>query len=148
MAPDPQIEDILGGLEDGKLVDGPTIGNTDGSKQWYNIMDPKYSLEGGMVDGVDTKSWKTSGINLNILPPIEPQEPETCEQKCAETMRKQRENCGVLRKRVAMALKKAGCPSKVTALAGKKKVCAKSKPKKKKAGGVRCGTSSCSMVTV
>jgi len=144
---DPQIENIMGEIDSaGVLTEGPTIGTEDGTQQWYNIMDPTYSLEGGKIDGKDTKSWKTAGINLAVLPPIEPQEPETCEQKCAETMRKQKENCGVLRKRVAMALKKAGCPSKVTALAGKKKVCSKSKPKKKAGGSVRCGTKSCSRV--
>lgn len=41
--------------------------------------------------------------------------PLTCPQKCAENQKKHREKCDALRKKVACALKNAGCPSNVTA---------------------------------
>ena len=89
----------------------------------WNIDDPSWQE----VEG----KWGTDPLNMNLPTLVTP--PKTCQDKCDDAVKLRHENCSLLRKRVAEALKKAGCPSKVIAFKVAKKVCTtkKAKPKKK-----------------
>ena len=91
---------------------------------YFNIDDPEW----------DAHQWATKGINFRV-PPIEPPAPSTCAERCADNDKERKKKCDAFRKRVAAAMKKAGCPSKVTAYATPKKTCGKkttkATPKKK-----------------
>ena len=52
------------------------------------------------------------------LPPLEKE--LTCDQVCTEKNKTRAKNCAIIRKRVAKSLKKAGCPSRVLAMKGKR----------------------------
>ena len=57
------------------------------------------------------ENWEND--DLRFLLPKEPPEIQTCEDKCAEAQKLRKKKCTALRKRVQVALKEAGCPSKV-----------------------------------
>jgi len=69
----------------------------------------------GIPDAWDHEVIKAEDHGLPPLPPLLDHKPKSCIQKCKAMSRIRKKNCNVLRKRVAMALKKAGCPSKVVA---------------------------------
>jgi hypothetical protein len=85
---------------------------------FQNIDDPRWSAEGDNA----TKNWALDDLNLGQLPVDEPAK-VSCAQTCAEKAGERRKKCDILRKRVALALKKAGCPSKVTGFTSKTKTC-------------------------
>ena len=110
--------DVLG---DATGVPGPPQIGTWLSGPRFNIDDPKFE-----------DKWDTAPLTLGLL--TEEKEPESCEDKCADIGKKRRENCAIVRKRVAASLKKAGCPSRVLAMKQhqpKKKVCVTKKKKGK-----------------
>jgi hypothetical protein len=126
------FEDVIGGDVDGKEVaaggpgvfSGGAISSSLGGaviERFYhsNIDDPAYTLQ----------KWRQEPLNL-IMPGIEP-EKKTCEQECTEKMAERRKRCNEVRKRVALALKEAGCPSKVTGYAKKSKCPSRTSYKKK-----------------
>lgn len=94
------------------ISDPPTNIGADRRFQ-FNIDDPNWTLE----------KWTNSDLNLS-LPAVE-KDPPTCEDNCEERAKLRRKNCEAVRKRVADALKKIGCPSKVTAYATPKKGCSR-----------------------
>ena len=112
------FEDMMG---TGSIAGGPEIRSSDGTKH-FNIDDPNYGLEGMLgEDGKKpAKLWAVDPLSLGNLPELK-MEPKTCEQDCADKMAVRRKKCDILRKRVAEALKKAGCPSKITGYAKKSK---------------------------
>ena len=107
--------DMLGAGGETAAEGGPGTG--DGT--FPNIDDENYNVE----------KFRHDPLNLNI-PPLEP-EKKTCEQECAEKMAERRKRCNEVRKRVALALKEAGCPSKVTGYAKKSKCPSRTSYKKK-----------------
>lgn len=101
----------------------------------YNINDLAYGLKSeptprGMPE--TTKFWETDKLSLGDLPPLTIPE-KTCSDKCEESITLQRKKCDVLRKRVAEALKHAGCPSKVTGFPRKSRCPKRDDDKKKSA---------------
>ena len=96
-------EDMLG---IGSAFNGPTIGpaTSDDARDFHvNIDDPRYTIA----------RFKSDPLSLGRLPALEVEE-VTCDDRCAQQKAERVKKCNVLRKRVALALKKAGCPSKVT----------------------------------
>jgi hypothetical protein len=110
---------------------------------FQNIDDPRWSAEGDSK----TKNWALDELNLGQLPVDEPAK-VSCAQTCAEKAGERRKKCDILRKRVALALKKAGCPSKITGFTSKRKSpCSKKSRKavkvtRKKKG---CSSGTCSL---
>lgn len=133
------FEDVMG-------IAGPTHGpstistlkNGDQAIGQWNIDDPAWA-----------DKWEKDPLSLFMDVPD--QQIQTCEQSCADKARLRRLNCSKVRTRIAAALKKAGCPSKVTAPAVKKYTCATKKATttkvatKKKTTTSRCDNGMCSL---
>ena len=140
-------------LGEGDVTDGPSIGTDD--VPFFNIDDPKWGLVGAPVAaGADkpTHFWESSKLSIGQLPKHEGP-PDTCAETCADKARVRAQKCSVLRKRVALALKEAGCPSKVSPHLKAKRTCKKVVVKKalpipaaakKKVGGI-CSTGVCTL---
>lgn len=71
----------------------------------------------GVPDAWDFEKFDILKPGWWVLPPIEVR-PLTCEAACKAIKGLRRKNCGILRKRVGVALKKAGCPSQIKELKG------------------------------
>lgn len=71
-----------------------------------NIDDPSW-VTGKYPEGGE-HNWSTDPLNF-YLPPV-PQGPKSCEEICVLKQRKRVTACNALRKRVQMALDRAGCP--------------------------------------
>lgn len=109
--PDGDLHRASGGFYDVmNLGETPAVfkGEGDAEKQFFNIDDPDWAIEKGAAQ----KTWGTDGINLNLPALVEG--PMTCDQKCDDDEKKRKLKCDVFRKRVAEAMKRAGCPSKIT----------------------------------
>ena len=121
------FEDMLG---IGTTENGPSVGpltSDDPQKFHANIDDPAFGLD---QDPTLTK-LRIDPLSLGNLPKLEAEE-ETCDDRCAQEKAERVKKCNVLRKRVALALKKAGCPSKVTAYSTGKRATKKKAATKKK----------------
>lgn len=112
--------DLMGS---GGTSGGPRT-SADG-KNFPNIDDPDWGLIGSNA----TNKWETSPLDLD-LDAVDTE--KTCEQNCRDEATERKKRCDVVRKRVAEALKKVGCPSKVTPYSTRKKAPCKKKTSAKK----------------
>ena len=88
---------------------------------FFPIDDPNYYGKWGNTD----LSMKLPELDMT-------DKPITCEDVCIAKAKLRRENCKLLRRRVAEALKKQGCPSKVLPLPETRKCFGSKKPAPKK----------------
>jgi len=91
------------------------------SMVFFPIDDPNYYGKWGNQD----LSMKLPELDMT-------DKPITCEDVCIAKAKLRRENCKLLRRRVAEALKKQGCPSKVLPLPEARKCFGSKKPAPKK----------------
>ena len=134
--------DIRGDPNTGETYGAPEFTAPDGTVApaipanttglYHNIDDPSFQKREGQ--------WGTDPLVMNL--PQLVTEPKTCQDNCDDQMKLRHENCSLLRKRVAEALKKAGCPSKVIAIK-EKKVCGVTQTQPFDTGG--CSTGTCDL---
>jgi len=122
--------DLLGTTGGDPLTTGPQKGTTatidqymrgEESLVFFPIDDPNYYGKWGNTD----LSMKLPELDMT-------DKPITCEDVCIAKAKLRRENCKLLRRRVAEALKKQGCPSKVLPLPEARKCFGSKKPAPKK----------------
>ena len=114
-----RIMDVLGEPDKPIQSSGPRIHDDDAHPtDFLNIDDPNF----------EESNWRADPMVLELAELDEG--PKDCEDTCAEKMKKRAENCSLLRKRVAQALKEAGCPSKVIPYKTQKSKCSGGSAKK------------------
>ena len=107
----------------GSVAGGPGIGTAE--VPFFNIDDPTWGLVGAAIpagQAAPTSFWESSELSMGQLPKHDGP-PDTCAETCADQARVRAQKCAVLRKRVALALKEAGCPSKVSPHMKAKRTC-------------------------
>ena len=77
-------------------------------------------------------TWGNTDLSMKLPELDMTDKPITCEDVCIAKAKLRRENCKLLRRRVAEALKKQGCPSKVLPLPEARKCFGSKKPAPKK----------------
>lgn len=100
-----------------------TSGPKPSDEHGFLINDPDYYLIDDPTRPSDGKTWNSAKLALQLAE-LDP-EIKTCEMNCREAEALRKKKCDIVRKRVSEALKKAGCPSKITPYAKPKRTCKK-----------------------
>ena len=105
------FEDVLGKTEVGQApgtgdpTSGQTAENIYGEKEYFNIDDTTFAK--------DETEWAKNDLILKL--DVAETNPPDCFDKCQEQFKQRAKNCAAVRKRVQQSLKKAGCPTILTA---------------------------------
>lgn len=116
-----ELNEISGGDAIGKdyVVDVMGVGSAEygpdtGGGTRYNIDDPKYNADDNEWGNTEGLPWGRVFYLSLQLPPLKTKT-EDCLSKCKGNEKERRRKCQIVRNRVAAAMKRAGCPSKVEA---------------------------------
>lgn len=92
---------------------GPFQGDQDPYNVKYKTGQESFQFPNIDDPNVDASYWETNPMSLTLDPKDIPPKEVTCESVCQERAKVRRENCKALRDRVSIALKQAGCPTKL-----------------------------------